>query len=113
MFLCMLLGLSQFEPRMPYSIPSDFISFKKYLASSPSNLAAAERLPWVVASAFKSNSFLAALSPSRYDCTPGAGVVHPAAIRPGKSSNVTVGPEPSTTARSMTLASSRTLPGQS
>jgi hypothetical protein len=33
---------------------------KKYLASSPSNFAAAERLPWVVTMAFKINSVLAA-----------------------------------------------------
>ena len=40
-----------------YSIFSDFISFKKYFASSPSNLAAAARFPFVPASAFKINSF--------------------------------------------------------
>jgi hypothetical protein len=28
-----------------YSIPSDFITFKKYFASSPSSLAAADRFP--------------------------------------------------------------------
>ena len=51
--------------RSRYSIPSDFISLKKYLFSSPSSLAAAARLPSVLRRAFVTSSLRAWFTPSR------------------------------------------------